>query len=57
MTYRIVHELEKVLLEVIFGGCPELGVLHYVGRHPRRLFELQDFVDLSEAQTKGEVQL
>ena len=31
VTYRIVHELEKVLLEVVFGGCPELGVLLYVG--------------------------
>ena len=57
MTYRIVHQLVKVLFKVVGGSCPELGVFHDVWLHPGRLVELQNLVDFDEFHSKRQIKL
>ena len=57
MTYRIVHELVEILLEVIGGRSAELRVLSDVRGHPRRLSKLQDFVDFDDLHAQLSVEL
>ena len=45
VTYRIVHQLVKVLFKVVRGSCSQVCILLYVRRHPGRLMEGEDFVD------------